>query len=110
MTTFLTNIHPSFAESARRRGYSFNAGSLNREAEIERIEKEVARLASEVEKMTPEFLRETIEKGVEAAIAPSLAMYQKSRAEAEGYRLNLRSHGADEWADYDLNALMEDGQ
>ena len=96
MAVFATNIHPSFAETARRRGYLLNEVS---DAEFAGLERQVADLERQIASVDPAAIAEAIREAL-APVAGKLAMAERDQSQAT---LNT---GVDEFAGYDLNAFM----
>ena len=97
MAVFATNIHPSFAETARRRGYLLNDEVSD--AEFAGLERQVADLERQIASVDPAAIAEAIREAL-APVAGKLAMAERDQSQAT---LNT---GVDEFAGYDLNAFM----
>lgn len=127
MAVFTTNIHPSFAETARRRGYRLNDDGVS-DQQFAGLERQVTALERKIASVDPEAIAEAIRQAL-APVAGKAAMVECDQSGARlnaddefaGYDLNAMMDGAepparrvsnagagdDEFADYDLNALME---
>ena len=79
----------------------------NQNEEFARMTAEVRRLEAEMAKLTPEVITDMVNRGFAAALAAhgiDTAMFEKSVAVSEGYRMNSA-----EFDGYDLNAMIDEG-
>lgn len=104
MLTAITNVHPSFIRTAQRRGY-LNAGHADDdEAKFAELERKVAVLEAQIADFSPEVLTATLRDAL-APVAGEIALEERKQTDA---RLHAAwQSSAEEFKDYDLNAMME---